>query len=161
MLCDVDPPHEDHVVELLRPIDEAGETVGASRIAADPRMTADGHHASAVVTVVSKPVQRSLGEVDEVLRAAEALRKQIATVVDHERVRHDQVRPALDERPVGQVVVIAVGVIDEAALLTTSSLVLTLISRQYQPSGRLPVRVVIDATARLMASRSSSRVISK
>ena len=36
-----------------------------------------------------------------------------------------------------------------------------LISRQYQPTGRVPVVASIDATARLIASRSCSLLISK
>ena len=48
---------------------------------------------------------------------AVALRQHEARVVDDERVRHDEVRPAVHGRPVRQVVAVALGVVDEAALL--------------------------------------------
>ena len=91
---DVRAAREPDIAEPLRVRDEARERVGARRVARDPRVQADRHHARHVVTIVAQPVEVRLRHLVEVLGAREAVAGHVARVVDDEPVGHDQVGPA-------------------------------------------------------------------
>ena len=59
---------------------------------------------------------RALAYSKKSLRAAVSRAEDVARVVDDERVGHDEMRPCRELRPVRKVVVVAIGVVDEAAL---------------------------------------------
>ena len=98
-------------------VDEAGQRVGAGGLAAEAGMEADRHHPVQAVALPAQEVDVGLGVLEEVLGAGVALGEDVAGVVHDQPVGHHQVGPAVDPGPVGQVVVVAVGVVEEAALL--------------------------------------------
>src|SRR5580704_10236792 len=114
---DVDTALERDVVELLCVVDEPGQGVRTSRVAAYPGVRSDRHHAPQVVAVRPEPVQGRLGGQEEVVRVSEPRADDVPRVVDDERVGNDEVRPARGPGPVRQVVVVAVGVVLEPAFL--------------------------------------------
>ena len=114
---DIAAAREPDVAERLRVLDEAREGVGARGVAGDPRVQADRHHARDVVAVVAQAIEVRLRHLVEVLGAREAVARHVARVVDDEAVGHDQVGPSEHARPVRQIVVVAVGVVQEPALL--------------------------------------------
>src|SRR6266705_3325576 len=81
-------------------------------------MEADRHQLRiAGLGLAAELVEAPPADVEEVGRAAEALGEDVAAVVVDERVRDDEMALALDLGEVGEVVVVGVRVVDEAALL--------------------------------------------
>ena len=122
---DVDASRDPDVVVALHVIDETRQRSDAPRPADDASVQADRQHLRRIaVPRIAFGVQRveriaQIGE--ELVATVEALRSCEAHVVGVERVRDDEMGLAsascLDERPVRQVIRVAVRVIDEAAVL--------------------------------------------
>src|SRR5258706_4707974 len=113
----VDPAHERDVTEPLGVIYKSRQGIRAGRIARDPRMQSDRHHPAEIVTIVAKPVEGGFCRFQEMLRAAIACPQDIARIVDHERIRHDQMSSAMHFGPVRQIIIVGVGIVEEATLL--------------------------------------------
>ena len=129
------------------------------RAGSGARSTASSARRGRRVAFGVQPVERVLEEGEELVAAVEALRRGEAHVVGVERVGHDQVRHrsarALDLGPVRQVVGIAVGVVDEPAVLDDQAPRVRGLSRPvYQPSGGRPISRAIMSVASAMCSRS-------
>ena len=67
----------------------------------------DSSAASFDLGMIAKPVESRLRILEEVVGTAVALREDEAGIVHDERVRDDQMGPAADARPVGQIIAVA------------------------------------------------------
>src|SRR5688500_18444291 len=110
---DVDAPRNPDLL-VLHVADESlerGQAAGAAREAA---VQADRHHA---MLLGVQHVEAVLQIGEEIVARVEALRGGEAHVVGVERIRHHQLRLAVSRVVPGDVVVVVVGVVDEAAVL--------------------------------------------
>ena len=80
-------------------------------------MEAHRHHPRGLGPFGIEHVEAVLEVGVELVARVEALRGGEAHVVGVERVGHDELRPALDHGPPGQLVIVVVGVVEEAAIL--------------------------------------------
>src|SRR5581483_3460547 len=115
---DVDPPREPDVAEAERVLDELSQRGGSAGLPRPAGVKTDRHHLRvARVPLPAKLVEAAPADVEEVRRPAEPLREDVAAVVVDHAVRHDEVALALHLGEVGEIVVVGVGVVDEAPLL--------------------------------------------
>src|SRR5436190_12201328 len=115
---DVDPSRKPDVLLSEAVFDELAQRRGATGLSGPTRVEADRHHLRITgVAFAPELVQRSLADVEEVGRPTEALRQDVAAVVIDHRVRHDEMALSLHFGEVREVVVVGVGVVDEAAFL--------------------------------------------
>src|ERR1700681_918026 len=114
---EVDAPHENRIACVLRVVDEPRQRVRPAWVAAEPRVQPDRHHPADAVVVVAQAVQLCLRILVKVFRAAVPLRDHEPRVVDDQGVGRHEVRLSIHSRPIGEVVVVAIEVIDEAAFL--------------------------------------------
>mmetsp|Transcript_14048 Transcript_14048/g.45863 ORF Transcript_14048/g.45863 Transcript_14048/m.45863 type:complete len:253 (-) Transcript_14048:222-980(-) len=120
--CDVEPGADPRVVEGVDIVDEFFEGLEAAGLGNDATVKTDGHH----LAFRADHVERVFQELEELRPGVETLGRHEPHVVVAQRVRNDQVRglrrrrlgglPWLWPPPVGQVVVVGVGVVEEAAL---------------------------------------------
>src|SRR5262245_21677057 len=115
---DVDPPREPDIAQPERVLDELPQRRRAACLADPARMQPDRHHLRiAGQPLAAQLVGSPLADVEEVGRPAEPLWENVAAVVVDERVRHHEVPVAVHLGEVGEVVVVGIRVVDEAALL--------------------------------------------
>src|SRR5262249_61128094 len=116
-------------------------------------------------------------QVEEVGRASESLGEDVAAVVVDERVGHDEMPPSLHVDEIGQVVVVGVGVVDEAALLDDElarvdagavaavpaerPLAARPLDRLDRPLDVLPVRVAVEEPVLLPAPAVAARLVAR
>jgi hypothetical protein len=85
-------------------------------VTGDARVQTDRHYAAAVVAIVQQLLNGALCDLDEVGRGGEAGAHDVAAVIDNQGVGHHQVRLAIDEGPVRQILAVVVGVVEEATI---------------------------------------------
>src|SRR3990170_6653466 len=113
MTGDIDAPRDPHLL-VLHVLDEPLERRQAARPAGEAAVQADRHHA---VLLRVQHVEAVLQIGEKVVARVEALRRGEAHVVGIERIRHHQLGLAVLRVVPGDVVVVVVGVVDEAAFL--------------------------------------------
>ena len=115
---DVDAAAQPHAALGLHVIEKPRQRRRPSRAADEPAVEADRHHLRRTgAPLLVEQVEAVLEVGEELVARVEPLRGGKAHVVGIERVGHDQVRPARTLDPVGQIVGIGVGGVEEAALL--------------------------------------------
>src|SRR5260221_5567949 len=144
MLRDVEPPGDPDAAKAHHVVEKALQPGRPRGMADEPHVQPDRHHLRLRATLLVQHVEGVLVELEIVARGAEGAAGEFAVVVD-ERVRDDEVRFAADRPPVRQLVVIGVGIVEEADLLDAQPprydawSIATLPA--YMPSARrLPVR---------------------
>ncbi len=85
-------------------------------VADKPAMKAHGHHFGDLGTLITKHIHGALDESEEVVALGHVATLELG-VIFGQRIGHDQLRRALDLGPIGQLIVIGVGVVEESALL--------------------------------------------
>src|SRR5215469_3084394 len=98
-------------------IDEAGKRGGPHRLAGEPAMQSDGHHLRRLLAFAGERVEIVAQRDKEILGLTPAQATREARVVVVERVRDDEMWPAVIVGPIGQLVVVGVAVIKEPAFL--------------------------------------------
>src|SRR4029079_17709604 len=128
MARDIDAAADPDLLEAERVVAEAFQSGDSRRAADDARVPADHpplwHIHPARIAFAVQHVERILEVIEELRAAVEALHRGKAHVVAVERVGHDEVRHALHDAvaldlyfaPVGQVVRVRIGVVDETAM---------------------------------------------
>jgi hypothetical protein len=111
---DLLPGRDPHVVERRDVREKAVEPACAARPADDAAVEADGEQAA---PFRAQDVERVDQVGREVVGGDEAVREQELEVVRVERVRDDEMVGAVHLDPVGQLVGVGVGVVEEAAVL--------------------------------------------
>jgi len=101
MLSDLVASANPDAVTAQDVIDETGKRGGARRLAGETAMHSDGHHLWRLLTLAVERVE-IVGQRDkEILGLTPALATRQAPVVVVERVRNDQMRPAVIVGPIG------------------------------------------------------------
>src|SRR5215217_3051179 len=113
---DVDPSCEPHVTLLKRVLDEFLERRSASSLPDPPRVQPDRHHAGVGRSFIPQVIESTPAIIKEGGRIGVALRQYVPNIVVCQRVGDNEVTLAFDLNVVGQIVVIGVRVVDEAAL---------------------------------------------
>src|SRR5271156_4614957 len=98
-------------------IDETGKRDGARRLAGETAMQSDGHHLRRLLALAVERVEIVAQRDEEILGLTPAQATREARVVVVERVRDDEMWPAVIVGPIGQLVVVGVAVIKEPAFL--------------------------------------------
>ena len=80
-------------------------------------MKADIHHSGMRFTLVPQIVETAFYKIVKIARAAVSLRHDKSDIVVGQRIGHDQMARAGDFDMIGEIVVIGVGVVNEAAFL--------------------------------------------
>src|SRR3984885_8178824 len=97
-------------------VERSHQSSDASRAADDPAMQADRHHARPTVrTHPIEPVEGISAVREEVFPGTEVAAPLQAAVIGVEAVRDHQMRATRNLRPIGQIVVVAVAVVQETA----------------------------------------------
>jgi hypothetical protein len=89
-------------------IDETGECGGARRLAGETAMQSDGHHLRRLLALAVERVEIVAQRDEEILGLTPAQATREAGVVVVERVRDDEMWPAVIVGPIGQFVVVGV-----------------------------------------------------
>src|SRR5205823_4546556 len=142
---DVGPTGEPDLRVALGVGDEAVQAVGPPGPAAHPAVQPERHHPWAGRALVVQLVEGLAGGLEEVLAGREMAPPELG-VVDRQGVRHHQPLLLADHRVVGQVVVVGVAVIDEAAVL------------DHQLAGVLARTVAAVPAGRLLAGGAGQAV---
>ncbi len=99
-------------------VEEALERRGSAGTSDQTAMQADRHHAGPTLAAFAvEHVEAVLQVAEELVAAVEPLGRREAHVVGVKRVGHDQLLASADALPVGQLIRIGIGQIEEAALL--------------------------------------------
>src|SRR4051812_28921308 len=93
---DLIPAAYPYAVESLNIVEEAAQRREAARPAGQPQMQPDGHHLWRMLALAIEHVERIAQVGEEVIAGREAVDRRKFHVVVVQRVRHDQVRPAVD-----------------------------------------------------------------
>src|SRR5579864_1558632 len=116
MLGDRRAAAQPHTLVTLHVLEQAGERADSPGPADDPPVQAHGHHARpALQARAVEPVEGVAAVGEELLAGAEIAAALEAAVIVVEAMRDDEVPPAGDLHPVGQVVVVGIAVVKEAA----------------------------------------------
>src|SRR6266540_1367166 len=116
VLGDVDAPGEPHVRVAADVVERALEAGGPRGMPDEPQVQPERHHLRLRLSLAVEDVEAVLHEGEVVLGGEEAAAAELR-VVGGEAVGHHQVRALVHAHPVGQLVVVGVGVVEEAALL--------------------------------------------
>ena len=114
---DVEPRRHPDFVMAQRVIEEARERGGAAGATDETAMQADRQHLRRDIALGVERVEGILEIGVELVARIEALRRGEAHVIRVERIGRDQLRPARPLQPIGQIVGIGIGAIEEAAFL--------------------------------------------
>ena len=114
---DIEPGRDPHLVVALHVIEEAGERGEPPRPAGQPAVQTDRQHARPLGAFRIEHVEAVAQVVEELVAGIEALRCAEAHVVGVERIGHDELRAVRAVHPVGQLVGVGVGGIEESLLL--------------------------------------------
>src|ERR1700757_4255934 len=98
-------------------IDETSKCGRARRLAGETTMQSDRHHLWRLLALAVKRVEIVAQRDEEILGLTPAQTAREARVVVVERVRDDEMWPAVVVGPIGQLVVVGVAVIKEPAFL--------------------------------------------
>src|ERR1700681_421188 len=112
----VQPPRDPDSFMALDIVEEAREAGRPRRMADQAHMEADRHHLRLSCAFRVEHVEGVLMPREIIGRRSEETGAELAVIVD-ERIGNDQMRLAVDDFPIGQFVVVRVGIIEEAALL--------------------------------------------
>ena len=110
-------PREPDAGMALGVLDEAVDRRGLRRPAGDAAMEADRHDARMGSALLVHAVEGELQVVEEIVRRKDAGHGPVAPVIAVHGIGDDQPALALDLDEIGKVVVVGVGIVDEAALL--------------------------------------------
>src|SRR5215510_7342376 len=113
---DVDAPGEPDALVAGDVVERALEAGGARRMPDQPQVQAERHHLGLRAALTVEDIEAVLDERVVVVRGEEAAAAELG-VVGREAIRHDQVRAIVHAHPVGELVVVRVGVVEEAAFL--------------------------------------------
>src|SRR5579863_10722160 len=114
--CDVDPSADPDPIVFQNMIEKAGQGSGAGRPTGDARVEADRHQERRLPALFIKLVEGRL-EIDlEIGGCPEAGGLSELSVIGVHRIRHDEMGLARDLNPIGQLVIVGVGIVKKAAL---------------------------------------------
>ena len=139
MVGDVKAATEPYPFVALYIIEEAGQGCRASGTPDEATVQTDRHHFGSGFTLGIEDVEAILQVGEKLIAAIKPLVGGESHVVGVQRIRNDQVWLTVISHPIGQIVGIAIGVVEKSASSTTSLRVLGLQRPVYQPRGRLPV----------------------
>jgi len=109
--------HPHTVPQFLYMCEKFLQSCCAAGATGEAAVKADAHHAAvAAVALLEQEVEAVLEHGEELVPVAEAIGSGKPHVVLRQGVRHDEVRPAVLEVPVGQIVSVRVAVVKEAPL---------------------------------------------
>jgi len=105
-----------HMLVVAEVFDKADQGLGAAGMPAEPHMQSDRHHAWPVGAFLVQHVEAVTQIGEEILAWSEHAAAEF-DVVGRQRIGHHQMRLAGSHDPIGQLIGIAVGVVEEAAFL--------------------------------------------
>ena len=132
-------------------IDETGKRGGARRLAGETAMQSDGHHLRRLLALAVERVEIVAQRHEEILGLTPAQATCEARVVVVERVRDNEMWPAVIVGPIGQLVVAGVAVIKEPAFLNDKA---PCIGARRADVPAVPVSRRMVSTDRRICSRS-------
>ena len=147
-LADPDPVVPEDEVE------ESHQRRGTRRVARQPTVQTHREHLRGLRSLRIEDVEGIPQVGEELLPRVEALGGGEAHVVGVQGVGHDEVGPTRDLDPVGQVVGVGVGVVEEAAVLDDEAARIGAVPTGVPAERRGPVSWRIASTARRRCSRS-------
>jgi len=114
---DIDPSAHPHIPARHDVVEKLFEPRGAAGMPGQPRMKADRHHLGCADAFATKQVQRVAEEGEEVAARRHGAANKLGVVVDA-TLGNDEVVATEDAHPIGQLVIIGVGVVEKAAILS-------------------------------------------
>lgn len=114
---DVGTAANPHVLEAEDIVEKTLQSNEPAGMTGEARMQADGHHARDARALAVIDVERVPEIGEEIGGSAKTGRRRELGVVVGEGVRDDEVGFAANRRPVGKIVGIGIGVVEEAAFL--------------------------------------------
>jgi hypothetical protein len=116
MPCDFFAPADPDVLLSHDMVQESLQARSTAWVAGNAQVHSNGHHLRLGGAFAQQQIEGVLGVAEEII-ARRKYRPGILGVVDAHRVRHDEMRTAIDQGPIGQLIVVAVGIVEKATFL--------------------------------------------